>query len=171
MHGCMCGWMGAWMERWMDDCTQVGLRTAWIVRVAPSRGRFLACVSLALFAHLYLRSWGVDANKQKMTRIEHRSVAFVSSWLAMFAFLVSPGPLISRLAESALPCRRKVRGEKVSGKRQPIFGDREKKEAHAGTRTKCAPSITCTRNWRICWPPFWKTPSTMMLKSRNCAMS
>jgi len=63
----------------MDDCTQVGLRTAWIVRVAPSRGRFLACVSLALFAHLYLRSLGVDANNQKMTRIEHRSVAFGSS--------------------------------------------------------------------------------------------
>ena len=48
----------------MDDCMQVGLLlcSTWIVRVAPSRGRFLACVSLALFAHLYLRSWGVDAN-------------------------------------------------------------------------------------------------------------
>jgi hypothetical protein len=58
----MYGWMDAWMDGRMDDCMQVGLRSTWVVRVAPSRGRFFACVSLALFAYLYLRSRGVDAN-------------------------------------------------------------------------------------------------------------
>jgi hypothetical protein len=66
----------------------------------------------------------------------------------VFAFLVSPGPLISRLAESAPPWEKeKEKGKQIRGKRQekiqPLLGESENQEKGAMTRTDCEAS--CTR--------------------------
>jgi len=66
----------------------------------------------------------------------------------VFAFLVSPGPLISRLAESASPWEKeKEKGKQIRGKRQeksqPLLGESEIQETGAMKRTDC--EATCTR--------------------------